>query len=138
MNSTFSTSQKAKKVRQLLFVAAAIVLSSLFSTCGGCDSPSQTPELTYEGIVGTIHSPLEVGPQWSSTPESGTAYTVNPGLPDGLSLDKTTGIISGTPKEVVPSQEYTITAAFPSDGSKSVKITLEIKGSRGGSLRYKQ
>ncbi len=40
-----------------------------------------------------------------------SSYSVNPSLPAGLGLNSTTGIISGTPRTVSASNEYTITAA---------------------------
>ena len=52
------------------------------------------------------------------------SYRVLPSLPLGLSLDTTTGIISGTPTEVTPIRYYTITAENVSgDTSKTIAIS---------------
>ena len=41
-----------------------------------------------------------------------TAYSVSPALPAGLLFDTATGIISGTPAEVSPASDYTVTATY--------------------------
>ena len=40
-----------------------------------------------------------------------TSWSVSPSLPAGLSLDSSTGAISGTPSAVTSSAAYTITAS---------------------------
>ena len=54
-----------------------------------------------------------------------TAFSVSPSLPEGLSLDETTGIISGTATTLAPSQVYTITGSNK-DASEATTITLEV------------
>lgn len=54
-----------------------------------------------------------------------TSFSVSPSLPEGLSIDETTGIISGTATTLAPSQVYTITGSNK-DASETTTITLEV------------
>ena len=61
---------------------------------------------------------------------SGAQWTVSPSLPAGLTLDPTTGAISGTPTVASPSSRYTFTATWSSGGlllaQTSKALTLSI------------
>lgn len=52
-------------------------------------------------------------------------YTILPILPDGLTLNSVTGEISGTPTQLSPMTEYTVTATNAS-GSNSFVINIEV------------
>jgi len=57
----------------------------------------------------TINTPIiDLNPSVSGNV---TTYSVSPSLPAGLSLNPTTGIISGTPTSLSPATNYTITAS---------------------------
>jgi hypothetical protein len=61
-------------------------------------------------------------------------WSVTPSLPQPLTLDKATGIISGTPAALAPMTKYTFTvtdSAIPS-ASASVDISLEIEADLAG------
>ncbi|MBB3054752.1 gliding motility-associated-like protein [Mucilaginibacter gotjawali] len=54
-------------------------------------------------------------------------YTIDKPLPAGLSFDKTTGVISGTPVALSPAKTYTITA-YNAAGSSSATINIDKTG----------
>lgn len=54
-----------------------------------------------------------------------TNFSISPALPAGLSIDPSTGIISGTPSAISTSQNYTIVASN-SCGSSAKTITIEV------------
>lgn len=54
------------------------------------------------------------------------SYSVSPSLPAGLSLDTTTGVISGTPTAAQTGQTYTITSTNVG-GSAQTDITIEVR-----------
>ncbi|MGF6603789.1 hypothetical protein P3T23_008543 [Paraburkholderia sp. GAS448] len=55
-----------------------------------------------------------------------TQYTINPGLPLGLSLDPQTGIISGAPVFTQPATQYTVTGAN-SAGNVQTNISIAVQ-----------
>ena len=86
---------------------------------GICDGPNAVPPicvagpddtplgLTAEGDIYAVNNSVMVSLTPKYTIPDGT-YEVHPALPAGLSIDPATGIISGTPTEVVPLTEYTV------------------------------
>jgi|GEM_PF-515708 len=63
------------------------------------------------------------------------SYTVFPALPDGLSLDAVTGIISGTPATVTAAANYTVTATS-SGGNASFAINITVNEAPPTGLSY--
>ena len=100
---------------------------------GGTDTASVTitvnditPSITYS----TTSLTLEKGTTMTTeTPTStgGTvvSYSVSPTLPAGLSLDTSTGAISGTPSAVTSSASYTITATN-TGGTDTASMTIVV------------
>lgn len=58
---------------------------------------------------------------------SPTGFTVQPALPPGLTLDPSTGVISGTPTAIAASTIYSITANFSGGVTNSFPLTLEVR-----------
>ncbi|NDE18628.1 hypothetical protein EBZ80_27370, partial [bacterium] len=73
------------------------------------------------GTVGQSISPL------APTVGGGTvtAYSVSPDLPSGLSINPSTGTISGTPSSVSSSASYTVTASN-ADGSTTASVSVTV------------
>ncbi|TGM09482.1 hypothetical protein EHQ86_02330 [Leptospira yasudae] len=55
-------------------------------------------------------------------------YSISPSLPAGISLDVTTGALSGIPTESLPATDYTITA---SNAKNSIQTTIRFQASVG-------
>ena len=53
------------------------------------------------------------------------SFSVSPSLPNGLTLDTTTGEISGTPTTITPSATYTVTGVN-SGGQYNVNLVIEV------------
>ena len=64
-----------------------------------------------------------------------TTWSVSPSLPAGLSLDSSTGAISGTPTAVTSSATYTVTASN-TGGSTTADVTIVVNDVAPSSLTY--
>ncbi|MGB8479690.1 MAG: putative Ig domain-containing protein [Acidobacteriaceae bacterium] len=64
-----------------------------------------------------------------------TAYSVVPTLPSGLSLNSSTGAISGTPTRVSAAANYTITASNTA-GSATATVSITVNPAAPASLTY--
>ena len=56
-------------------------------------------------------------------------FTIAPPLPAGLTLNPTTGIITGTPNAASPGTDYTVTASFPVGQNQAVMLDLTVLAS---------
>ena len=78
-------------------------------------------------------------PMTTVTPTSGggtpTSWSISPSLPSGLSLDNSTGAISGTPTAITSSTTYTITATN-TGGSATAVVTIQVNMAPPSSISY--
>ncbi|MBS1533431.1 MAG: putative Ig domain-containing protein, partial [Bacteroidetes bacterium] len=70
-----------------------------------------------------------------TTTETILSYSVSPALPAGLTLNSTTGIISGTPTVVSPTTTYTVTGTKAS-GSVSFGVVISVNEAAPSNLSY--
>ncbi|MEF2978482.1 putative Ig domain-containing protein [Subtercola sp. YIM 133946] len=54
------------------------------------------------------------------------SYAISPALPDDLTLDPATGVVSGTPTEVLPATTYTVSAESADGNDASTAWQLEV------------
>ena len=110
----------------------------LFSLCG-CGSNGGVPAptgLTYS--AGTVVYTKGVAATPDNPTSSGgavTAYSVSPALPAGLTLNSSTGVISGTPTAVAPAASYMVTASDAA-GSTTTSISIAVNDQPPSSLSY--
>ena len=71
----------------------------------------------------------------TSTGGAVVSYSVSPSLPAGLSLDTSTGSISGTPTAVTSSATYTITATN-TGGTDTATMTIVVNDVIPSDLDY--
>jgi hypothetical protein len=84
-------------------------------------------------VLGSSIAPLTASYQGGGT----TKFSIAPSLPAGLTLDAKTGEISGTPSEVSPPTQFTVTA-LNSGGSLSTTLSVSVNDVAPSSLTYSQ
>jgi hypothetical protein len=87
-----------------------------------------TPNMFNKGTAITALSPSVSG-------GAVTNYSVNPSLPVGLSIDATTGVISGTPSAIALATDYTVTANN-TGGSTYFTINITVFDAAPSGLKY--
>jgi 6-phosphogluconolactonase (cycloisomerase 2 family) len=104
------------------------------SDSSGNDADQVTRDVViYDpGIVFTYSDPFFLGTAqidlYSSSPQVGGAvatYSIQPALPAGVTLEESTGLISGTPTERSARTTYTVTGVN-SEGAGTATIVLEV------------
>ncbi len=124
------------------------VVLVLFSACGNNSrtpapnpSPNPTPtqaptDLAYTVGTASYIQGIAITPNTATCSGGKVAsYSVTPPLPAGLSLDASTGTISGTPIPVTTTTVYTVTAAN-SAGSTVTPLTITIIVAAPAGLAY--
>jgi hypothetical protein len=101
-----------------------IAVALLMVACGGGGGNSAPQDLQY--AVGAGNAGSAYGPYPPSVSGTVTGYSVSPALPAGLTLDPTSGVISGTPV-AASSGTYTVTASNGA-GTATAALTLVIHG----------
>jgi 6-phosphogluconolactonase (cycloisomerase 2 family) len=111
------------------FVLFTAGLSTALSACGGGGGTTAVPmaELAYEGdgfvyLAGVMAPTLEP----VTGPAGDVAYSVEPALPAGLTLDPTGGGITGEPQAATPLTVYRISAQSES-GTAVAELELEVR-----------
>lgn len=122
-------------VQMVRCCAICILLGS--GACGGSSSPSEPPSnpapppspnppaaLSYDGPASfTVGVPVD--PMLPKVTGAVTEYSVEPALPDGITLDPASGEIAGTPTSGKPETLFTITASN-ADGSADFELLITI------------
>src|SRR2546430_11030313 len=100
-----------------------IAVALLMTACGGGGDAMPAPhDLHYALGTGQVGSPY--GPYPPTVSGTVTGYSVSPALPAGLTLDPTSGVISGTPI-AVRSEEHT--SELQSQSNLVCRLLLEKK-----------
>ena len=66
----------------------------------------------------------------SSTGDAPLAYTVSPALPDGLTLSRSTAVLTGAATAEAPSTRHTLTVTDANGDADTLTFTLEVTGAR--------
>jgi urease accessory protein UreF len=84
------------------------------------------PTLTYSAPTATYYVAVAAtANQPTLTGGVATSYSISPALPSGLSIDSSTGVISGTPTASFAATQYTVTATLP---TQTLTATLTLSG----------
>ena len=120
-----------------------VLIALLLSLCG-CSGVSSGPKSATQAPSGlsyaTPSATYPVGAAiTANTPSSSggavASYSVAPTLPWGLSLNSTTGVISGIPTVSTPQANYTVTA-YNAGGSTSTALSMTVINGAPATFAY--
>jgi hypothetical protein len=89
---------------------------------------SSNPATYTKGTAITANTPTSIG-------GAVVSYSVSPALPEGLTLNTSTGIISGSPTAVASTASYTVTATN-SGGSTDASVSIAVNDIAPSALAY--
>ena len=92
--------------------------------------PAAVPELAYSPVI-TVFKDVEMGEVYPNS-EYFFDFVVTPALPEGITVDPTTGKFLGTARTEMAAASYTITAKKVGGGSSSATVTLSVEVCTGG------
>ena len=87
------------------------------------------PELMYTSTV--LYKDIEMGELYPNS-EYYYDFEITPALPMGITLDRNTGMISGTATSDLPSTSYSITAKKLTGGTSTATFSLTVEVCTGG------
>lgn len=106
-------------------VGALLVLSWLAGCGSGVSATPSPPALSYNGsepFPAVVGEAIELTPAVSGTVDR---YSVRPPLPPGLSLNHSTGVISGRPTRASGPRIFDVTATYRG-GQRSYALVLSV------------
>ena len=133
------------KFHRIVFLCACAALLNFtvaIEGCGGGGStttpPVQPPtNLQYAQPTITAVQGTAITADTATVTGTVTGYAASPALPGGLSLNSSTGAISGTPTTVTAGTAYTVTASN-SAGSTTASVTISVALAAPSNLVYPQ
>ena len=78
-------------------------------------------------VSGSVGSPITATTVYTATGFTGSvSYAISPALPAGLSLNASTGVISGTPTAIQATTSHTVTGTGATSGTATATVNLTI------------
>lgn len=125
-----------RKMQRAYVVVGLLIVLCGCSGVGSRPNPPAPSALSYATPSATYAVGTAIA---GNTPKSKgggvVAYDVVPTLPWGLSLNGTSGVISGTPTVATPRTQYTVTA-YNASGSASAMLSITVMNGPPANLRY--
>lgn len=85
---------------------------------------------TSQSVLGAANSAITATTPFTPTGLVGAvSYAVSPDLPSGLTLNASSGVVSGTPTNAQPATSYLITATGATSGRASATINISVSSS---------
>ena len=115
-------------MKRILLVCALIASTFALQLGGGIASANTQVTPAAQSVSGVVGTPISATTAYTVTGISGTkVFVISPTLPAGLSINTSTGVVSGTPSAASVAANYTVTV---SDGATSATaiITIGVSG----------
>ncbi|MDA8610547.1 putative Ig domain-containing protein, partial [Euryarchaeota archaeon] len=93
------------------------------------------PSIAYSGSPFTFNQDVAISSITPSNSGDSATWSISPSLPNGLNIDSSTGVISGTPTVTASSASYVITATN-SGGSDTATISMTVNAQAPSGLSY--
>ena len=115
-------------MKRIFLVCALIASTFALQLGGGIASANTQVTPAAQSVSGVVGTPISATTAYTVTGISGTkVFVISPTLPAGLSINTSTGVVSGTPSAASVAANYTVTV---SDGATSATaiITIGVSG----------
>ena len=115
-------------MKRILLVCALIASTFALQLGSGIASANTQVTPAAQSVSGVVGTPISATTAYTVTGISGTkVFVISPTLPAGLSINTSTGVVSGTPSAASVAANYTVTV---SDGATSATaiITIGVSG----------
>jgi hypothetical protein len=111
-------------MKRILLVSAIIASTFALQLGGGTALANAQVTPAAQSVSGVVGSAITATTAYTVTGISGTkVFVISPTLPAGLSMNSSTGVVSGTPTASSVASNYTVTV---SDGATSATATVTI------------